>query len=295
VAGKPTERAVLEIPLGEIVVSPSRLRKPTPAKIEAIAGSIEAIGQLTPIEVCRLPGREDWLLVSGATRLAAKRKLGELTIDAIQVSADAEEREQREIGENLFRTELTPWERARHVARIYDKAMKTLAEKGQKIKALNALKRHDPIEVKRFFDANPIIGLAYNWSDEAANAIGLGRADLYAHLQIAHSIHPDIVAKIDEALNAAGRVELADFSKLTLDQQNAAAAMIAGGEMGSIAAALAILLKKIAIDPGDKAASAFSGGWDRMSDERRARALRDFREQAKATGWIVTYKRAKSR
>ena len=39
VAGKPTERAVLEIPLGEIVVSPSRLRKPTPAKIEAIAGS----------------------------------------------------------------------------------------------------------------------------------------------------------------------------------------------------------------------------------------------------------------
>jgi len=65
---------------------PVGLRKPTdPEKVEALALSIAAEGQQTPILV--RPDKNRYVLVSGLHRLEACRALGEATIIAYLVQA----------------------------------------------------------------------------------------------------------------------------------------------------------------------------------------------------------------
>ena len=73
-----------KIALAKIYV-PAAKREIDTAKVQALAESIMADGQRTPIHV--RPDGERYVLVEGAHRLEACRALGEATIDALVVQA----------------------------------------------------------------------------------------------------------------------------------------------------------------------------------------------------------------
>jgi ParB family chromosome partitioning protein len=90
--------------------------------VDKLAASIEEIGLLEPIIVCRRANKLPLIvLVAGHHRLEACRKLGRETITAIVEEEDSPEidrwRELAEIDENLLRRELTAAQRAKMIAR----------------------------------------------------------------------------------------------------------------------------------------------------------------------------------
>src|SRR5215472_8523298 len=120
--------AVRMVRLDDIEVAPDRTRALRPKKVDEIAESIGARGQLQPIVVRpRRPqkGGGRFRLVAGRHRVEAVRKLGHERIAAtILDGLDADAALLAEIDENLIRADLTPAERAAHVGRrkeLYEK------------------------------------------------------------------------------------------------------------------------------------------------------------------------------
>ena len=100
-----------------------RLRVSRPEMVDEIAASFEALGQLQPIVVrpvkpSRITGVTrvaEYVLVAGAHRLEAARKLKWKTIAAVVI--DGVDAELAEIDENLVRADLSPAERKAHIGR----------------------------------------------------------------------------------------------------------------------------------------------------------------------------------
>lgn len=121
--GKFSERGVESIYLADIDVG-ERYRTPTKESIDRMAMSMKEIGLQSPICIRGIPvldkrGEElglNWVLVAGATRLAAAKQLGWEKIDAFAIfDSDDIDSKLREIAENLHRTELTAQERAEQI------------------------------------------------------------------------------------------------------------------------------------------------------------------------------------
>ena len=94
----------------------NRLRQIDQSAVNVIAESMSRIGLLQPISVY-LPNDKAALLVTGAHRLAAAKKLGWEMIDVFVVRGDEIDREMKEIAENLHRAELTVLERSEQIGR----------------------------------------------------------------------------------------------------------------------------------------------------------------------------------
>jgi N6-adenosine-specific RNA methylase IME4/ParB-like chromosome segregation protein Spo0J len=111
--------------LSGIAVKPDRLRRLRPEVVNELAESIRAQGLLHPI-ILRPRSKNSvgfkkgicFVLVAGRHRLEAVRKLEHDSIRAeIREGLEAEAAELAEIDENLVRADLSPVERAMHVAR----------------------------------------------------------------------------------------------------------------------------------------------------------------------------------
>lgn len=108
------------IPLDQVVVPPDRLREVDPARAAAMAVSMAERGQITPIEVGPVDPDGYHVLNIGAHRLTAARLAGLPTIKAIVFEGNADERRLREIDENLYRAELSPFDQAAFLAERLD-------------------------------------------------------------------------------------------------------------------------------------------------------------------------------
>ncbi|MHB1305209.1 MAG: ParB/RepB/Spo0J family partition protein [Acidiphilium sp.] len=106
--------ALLEIDIERIDVV-DRLREVDLAQADQIALSMKEVGQITPIEV-RSTSAGRYELVSGAHRLAAAQRIGLTTISAVLFEGDDETARLREIDENLYRRELSPFDQAEFLA-----------------------------------------------------------------------------------------------------------------------------------------------------------------------------------
>jgi hypothetical protein len=106
------------ISLADITVG-DRLRPVDQARVDGLAESISKIGLKTPITVIPVPGSNPpkYRLVAGNHRFEALRQLGRPHVDAIIMIGNDRQAQLWEIDENLCRNELTPAERASHVAR----------------------------------------------------------------------------------------------------------------------------------------------------------------------------------
>jgi ParB/RepB/Spo0J family partition protein len=82
----------------------SNIRELAPGDVDALAGSIALLGQITPAIV--RPDGDRYVLVAGHKRYAALRQLGESEIRAEIRSAEAEHAERA--AENLVRSQLDP-------------------------------------------------------------------------------------------------------------------------------------------------------------------------------------------
>ena len=90
----------------------ANIRELAPGDVDALAGSIALLGQITPAIV--RPDGDRYVLVAGHKRYAALRQLGETEIRAEIRSAEAEHVERA--AENVARSQLDPHQEARAVA-----------------------------------------------------------------------------------------------------------------------------------------------------------------------------------
>jgi ParB-like chromosome segregation protein Spo0J len=110
-----SRETVMNIPVDEVIIGEGR-RQVDEDAVKRIAQAIREVGLQHPITVRSVSGQ--FLLIAGAHRLAAYRKLGEDHILASVVKMDDEEAEMWEISENLHRFEYaTKLERDVAVAR----------------------------------------------------------------------------------------------------------------------------------------------------------------------------------
>lgn len=107
--------AIEKVAIESIVVGSSR-RALDSGAVDTLAASMEKIGLKTPITI-RSNNDEMAILVAGAHRLAAAKKLGWDTIDCFILDCTADEAEMWEISENLHRAELTVLQRSEQVDR----------------------------------------------------------------------------------------------------------------------------------------------------------------------------------
>ena len=114
---------VQPIRVDSIVVT-ARLRALREELVDDLQASIQQVGLLNPITIRRPHGGAVPHLVSGAHRLAAARRIGWQTIPCCTIDSDDDGAALVEIDENLARVELSPAERAMHVAKrkeIYER------------------------------------------------------------------------------------------------------------------------------------------------------------------------------
>ena len=105
---------MIDVYVENVTVPAHRARGLDGAAVDRLAESMAAMGLRTPISV-RMDG-DDLLLVAGAHRLEAARRLGWEKIPAVYIEGDERDARLWELAENLHRAELLPVERAEHIA-----------------------------------------------------------------------------------------------------------------------------------------------------------------------------------
>lgn len=109
---------IINIPIADVQVLPSRVRPVSEKAAYALALDIEKRGLRQPIEVTKDQG--GWVLVSGGHRLAACQQLGLDEIAAVEVSGSKKDIRLDELMENLARNELSALERCISTAELRD-------------------------------------------------------------------------------------------------------------------------------------------------------------------------------
>jgi len=268
---------VLDIPLALIEIK-DRQRPVDPVWAAALGKIMTAEGGLnrnrTPIEVCRLPGRSDFLLVTGGHRTEGARLEGWSTVRGIVVSADALDRRRAEISENLWRANLDPIDRASAIAELVHiqkvaAGVNPVAD-GRSVSAQARWSESLKVDAD---DASATIALAYGWADEVADQIGLSRRSIYNDLELHRGLRPDVVEQLRGLPVAKNAGQLRALAKLPEADQRAVASMIVQGDAKGVTEAVAMRDQKPKPDAQKKVMSAFIGSYSRMGTRERRLAL----------------------
>ena len=113
VAGAPD---MLHVDLASIDIPEARLREVDPERVAEMALSMKASGQITPVMIAPADAAGRHVLVAGAHRLHAAREAGLSRVMAVIFSGSEDETRLREIDENLYRAELSPYDQASFLA-----------------------------------------------------------------------------------------------------------------------------------------------------------------------------------
>lgn len=262
-----------------------RLRPVDPVWAEALAGILQAEGQRTPIEVCRLPGKTRYTLVTGAHRHAAAAKAG-IQLRAEVVTNDAAERRLREISENMHRRDLSPLDRAAMLAELVavHKVRAGLDPSADgRTASVNA--RWQKSLQDEADDTTATIAVVYGWNDAIADSVGLAsrtvRDALLLHRRIPAAGVAELRAVAHPILNNAA--QLRALAKMDEGQQRKVIRRLADG-----AKTIAEAQDAKAATPADaKRLSAFIGAFGRMSLSEKKGALAQLAGMLPA-GWSLT-------
>lgn len=264
-----------------------RLRPVDPVWAEALGQMMMRDGQDIPIQVCRLPGRTRWLLVAGGHRLAGAVSADIEFVRAEIVSADRDDRRLREVRENVMRSDLTPIDRAAHVAEavaiLKRRAGLDPAADGRSVSAAVRWQKAVKDEAS---DANDTMSVAYGWSDGVADQIGLNKRTVERDIMLYRRLAPSIVERLRAARHPVlnNGTQLRTLAKLDEHAQAQAVSLLLepGASLNyeqpkTIADAIAHPLgpKPAAAKPDaeTKRLSAFIGAFQRMSLAEKKGAL----------------------
>lgn len=205
----------------------NRLRPTDPARVEALAASLNEVGQQQPIVVRpRADGANGLSLVAGAHRLAAAVLLGWTEIAAIWVNPSEAEARLIEIDENLIRNELSEIDRAI-----------SLAERKRIYEALHPETKHGGKRPKTTKDQVVNFTTWSRFSKDAAKRIGLSESTIQKAVQLAVALSPEAVALIRGTDLADNGSQLKALATLTPDQQVKIAREISEGRARNFGAA----------------------------------------------------------
>jgi ParB family chromosome partitioning protein len=280
---------ILSIPIAQIVVG-DRLRPIDPVWSAALGSIMAAEGQKTPIEVCQLPGRRDYLLVAGGHRFDGARLQGWRAIKAILVDANAIERREREISENLWRKGLDPIDRATFVAELYAiQRLKAGVDEAASAQQVAIQARWSKVAKADADDTRATIARVYGWADDVADKVGLSRRSIYNDLALHRRLLPDVVAALRGHPIAGNAAQLQALTKLSDADQRSVVALIISGTAKGVSDGLGVINQKPTPSPDVKVWSAFFGSWSRMSAAKRMAALRELAEQGLPKGVRIEF------
>jgi ParB family chromosome partitioning protein len=217
-----------------------RLRPVSEAHVQFLVGDIWRNGLLTRIEVCH--EGEGYRLVAGAHRLEACVRLGWTEINARIVDHETLTRRSREISENLVRHELSPLDRAAHVAEWYQIELQrrgtTLGDHKQKMGSI--ARWADRVKTEGG-DAAEMISGAYDLQDQLAEKLGLTARTIRNDIALYRGLKPEAVAKLRETPIGSKTSQLLALAKMHPDDQASAVEAIASGKASTAAGALHLL------------------------------------------------------
>ena len=213
----PRPRPVVPIDIASIRIPEGRLRRVNDGAASRIADSIARIGLQSPIVLKPDPSDPALhILVVGAHRLEAVRRLGRSSIEALVVDADIDETELIEIDENLIREKLTPLDRARFLhrrkaifARIADPG------RGGDRRSENFVPKASP-------------GLS--WAEDVAEQIGLSRRAIQRAAAIGDRISPALADALADTPIARREGDLFQLSQMPLDEHDRALQLLQTAE-----------------------------------------------------------------
>lgn len=255
-------------PVDEIEVK-ERRRAIDPLWVKGLAEIFKSTGLQNPIQVMRVGNR--FRLVAGAHRLAAFKLLGITDIPAhiYEPETDDPEAEIRlqEIIENVARRELSPLDRAAHIAELKDILQKLHgATHGGDRKSIEA-KRKNQSENIAF----------YSLGDDVAERMGLSKRTVYADAELHNSLAPETRQRLreDETLHwlTENRAQLVQLARETPKDQFALLKLLASGKADAppnVTAAAALHHNNVDVTtPDERNFAAFKKLWARSSRKVR--------------------------
>lgn len=267
-----TDNVVL-LPIADIEVG-ERLRPVDPVWAEALGGIIVKEGQRTPIEVCQLPGRTNWLLVVGAHRLTGMKAAGQAYVKAIVVTNNAAERRMREISENIWRKDLAPLDRATFVAELVTlHKLQAGVDPTKDGRAISAGVRWQKVVKLEAFDATVTMTDAYGFNDQVAERLGLSLSAIERDLTLYRRLDPQVASLLRGTKAGENAAQLRALAKLEPARQREIATMLTRGDVKSVAEGVATLDQRPKADPETKRLNAVLGNLGRMGKGELQAAL----------------------
>ncbi|WP_425230245.1 ParB/RepB/Spo0J family partition protein [Sphingomonas sp.] len=258
-----------------------RLRPVDPVRVQGLAATLRKDGQDTPIQVCRLPGRNRWTLVTGAHRRAAAELAGIEYLRAEVVSQERNSRRLREIRENLFAPDLLPIDRAAFVAELVQikRAQAGLTEENYRdTQARYGLKRALQYEAAETLDT---MSGVYGWSREVAADLGFADRTVRRDLELYRGLPASLVERLRAVRHPilSNASQLRALVKLPPAEREAIVDQLVTAVDGKGKPLTLALARALAgsgspsADPETKRLSAFIGAFARMSLAERKGAL----------------------
>lgn len=263
---QPTALELLTLDPAEIQVR-GRLRAVDTAWAEVIAASIKQKGQDTPVQLRRDEAGE-YVLVAGAHRLEACRRLG------IQIRAelrDCGELEARlaEIDENLFRRELSPLDRAVFLAERQDVYEELFPDTRKDVAGGKARQRSATDTMS--------VAVALSFAAETAARTGFTERTIRRAVSIARNIPAALRAQLIGTPIADNQAELLHLASLDTDIQREAVALVMGGAVKTVKAAVA-RIQGVEPDKQGAVLKALTRGWKDASPATKKRFLAGLNE-----------------
>lgn len=258
------------------------------AWVEALAALMKRDGQKDPIEIYPKKGG-GYGMTAGRHRLAAAGLLGWKNIDADIQDRSALEREAREVGENLFRKELSPLDRAAFVARqvAIERARAGVSDDASPQSVAAAARWSERLK-EEADDASVMMTRAYGFTDDVAEKIGLSRKTIYRDLELHRGLKPDVVEAIRATSVAGNASQLRALAKMSEGDQRLVTGLIVEGSAKGVTDAVATLKQAPVKSPAQKAWSAIIANWRRLGQRDQKAMLQQLAEGGLPQGVTLT-------
>lgn len=256
---------ILELPVADIEVREDRLREVSEAKVLGLIELIELFGFTTPIEVRRAPkGRN--ILIDGAHRLEAAKRLGKETIPVRAFDVSDADARGREIGANLV-AGMTPLQNAVFLAswKTYHEDLHPETKRG----VAGALAKHG---LQTTFNS---------FAEIAATNRGVAKRQIQKAIAAVKRLSDNEKRALDRAEKPVSLDDIVTIGKITdADQRAQVVLRLASGNARNAAKALAEVRAETAApapakDPVDEALKAGSTWWKRAPMAARRRWVAD--------------------
>lgn len=185
---------VLRIPVEDIEMG-DRLRPVDHDWATRLGELMRVDGQRDPIWVCRLPGRSGFTLVAGAHRYTAHCLFPELgPVRALLVDSDKLSRREGEVIENLHRKGLDPIDRATFMAELVTvKKLRMGVDPSRDGRTASVAARWQQQVKEEAEDTTAKIALAYGWTAEVAEEVGISPRSVEYDLMLIRRLSPAVI------------------------------------------------------------------------------------------------------